>query len=240
MDFKTRSKRRSTVIPSLAVGITGSSLVESIDSELGVGSDIIAPPVVHRGQPGGYVVRPFRLGHAEPALLLVLACVTLGVGATLSGAVQDRPLSLPVEQSVTRALDEDAMRTPGRLIGAKTTGWGDVTVEFVVTDEGSVQASRAAAMNDALAIVRAIYKAPDLRPFNVTVLGVALQTSAKNDYAPVLYAALPADRVVGRDWTGVAQEDLAVLGAVRWFPAGMCQAWRHCEPVAPDAFEPVR
>jgi hypothetical protein len=39
---------------------------------------------------------------------------------------------------------------------------------------------------------------------------------------------MPADRLAGRDWTGMRAEDLEKVGVVRWLPSGMCQAWNEC------------
>jgi hypothetical protein len=68
---------------------------------------------------------------------------------------------------------------------------------------------------------------PAPRPANVTLLGV-WRHSAEAGIVRLLYASLPADRMVGLDWTRVEPDDLAALGAVRWLPSGVCEAWHNC------------
>ena len=111
---------------------------------------------------------------------------------------------------------------------ASTTFWGDVAVEFVVRDEGGADVNRAAAMADTLAIARAVYETSLVRPLNVTVLGLAAHPSPALDSVPVLYASLPADRLVGLDWTQARADDPSARAGVRWLPTGVCQAWHEC------------
>jgi hypothetical protein len=106
-------------------------------------------------------------------------------------------------------------------------GWGDLNIEFALRDEGAAQANRAAAMDDILAVTRAVYQASDPRPLNVTMIGV-WRASPSADQVPVVYASMPADRLVGRDWSSVRADDLEELGAVRWLPADVCEAWDDC------------
>lgn len=192
--------------------------------DLGRG-DISAEPLLH-GEPRR------RVGSLKAALvwILVLVLASLGVAAT-SGwwPGEETSVSLPVEESVKRALDLDAAHTAGRLLSTKSTAWGDVTVEFVLTDQGNVRANRAAAMADAVAIMRAVYMTPGARPLNVTLLGVALRSSAQGSYVPVLYAALPADQMVATDWARLPTDDLVSVPAVRWLPTGTCLAWGECD-----------
>jgi hypothetical protein len=107
------------------------------------------------------------------------------------------------------------------------TVWGDLNIEYVLRDRGTAQANRAAALDDVLAITRGVYQAPEGRPLNVTLLGV-WRTSPSPRAVPVVYASMPADRLAGRDWTGMRAEDLENVGVVRWLPSGICQAWNEC------------
>ena len=63
----------------------------------------------------------------------------------------------------------------------------------------------------------------------MAVLGFAWRPSATSSSVPLLYASLPADRLVGRDWACVRPRDLPALGVVRWLPTGACQFWHECE-----------
>ena len=171
-------------------------------------------------------------GLAGQGLRWILASAILAIlisEATLSAwPGRDSAKSLSLQQAVTHALDEDTTSSRGRLVSAKLTGGGDATVEVVLRDLGDVQANRAAALADTLAIARALYQAPEPRPVNLTVLGLAWRPSGGAGYMPILYASLPADRLVGRDWAQIRPDDLPSLAGVRWLPTGVCQAWHEC------------
>jgi len=92
----------------------------------------------------------------------------------------------------------------------------------LIGDRRGAEVSRAAALADALAIVRGVYQAPAPRPLKVTLLGV-WRPSPTARATLLLYASLPADRLVGLDWTRVQSDNLATLGVVRWLPSGVCQ-----------------
>jgi hypothetical protein len=183
----------------------------------------------------------WRPGHALLAtglpgtgLFFILALAILAVGSTLAaraGAGVANDLSF--QQAVIRALDARTSDGSARLVRASTTFWGDVAVEFVLRDEGGADVSRAAAMADSVAIARAVYETPQVRPLNVTVLGLAANPSPAVGSVPVLYASWPADRLVGLDWRRVWGEDASALAGVRWLPAGVCQAWHECAPERP-------
>jgi len=48
-------------------------------------------------------------------------------------------------------------------VRTETTGWGDLNIEFALRDGAAAQTNRAAALEDVLAIVRAVYAAADPR-----------------------------------------------------------------------------
>jgi hypothetical protein len=54
------------------------------------------------------------------------------------------------------------------------------------------------------------------------------RASPSAEAIPVLYASMPADRLVGVDWDSIRRDDLHDLGVVRWLPTGVCQAWHDC------------
>ena len=126
------------------------------------------------------------------------------------------------------SLSQDATHTSERLVRTSMTAWDDLQIEFVLREPGDARANRAAALEDKLAIARGVYQSPAQRPTNVTLLGV-WRASPTGSSVPLLYASLPADRLVGLDWTRVQPDDLAALGVVRWLPSGVCQAWRDCD-----------
>jgi len=155
------------------------------------------------------------------------AVALLSVAVTFAwSAGKDTDVSLPVEQNIAHALDNDAVHSPGRFVSATNSIGGDITVQFVLTDQGTAGANRAAAMTDALAIAHAIYQSHDPRVLNLTVLGVG---SASSSYVPVLYASMPADQLVGRKWDRVGPEELSTMVGVRWLPTGTCHAWHECK-----------
>jgi hypothetical protein len=167
-------------------------------------------------------------GHARKSLVWILALTILTGGALLAAwPGSDTSPSVDLEQTVTRSLGQDALNTPARLVRTTMTAWGDFSIEFVIREQGDAQANRAAALADALAITRAVYQAPPPRPLNVTLLGV-WRPSPTATSVPLLYASVPADRLVGLGLTRVQPTDLAALGMVRWLPTGLCQAWQDC------------
>jgi hypothetical protein len=177
----------------------------------------------------------------QPTLRVRLACNTLAwvvAFAILTVAVllADWPGSATapgsaLRQVVNETLGRDAADTPERVVHTSMTAGGDFMVEFVLREQGDARGNRVAALSDALAIVRGVYEAPAPRPLNVTLLGV-WRPSPTAGTLPLLYASLPADRMVGLDWTQVQADDLASFGVVRWMPAGVCHAWHSCvEPL---------
>jgi hypothetical protein len=170
-------------------------------------------------------------GHGPFWNLAAAAIAIILMGAmTLSGWPRsDTVNSLLLQQAVAHALDETTPNSPGRLVSARLTGVGDATVEFVDRDLGDAQTNRTSALKDALAIARTLYQDPQPRLVNLTLLGLAWRPSATASYMPVLYASLPADRLVGHDWAQLKPDDLPRLAGVRWLPAGVCQAWHECE-----------
>lgn len=159
-------------------------------------------------------------------LLAAAAVIVLAAGLS-GGAGPDSAANSYQQQAVARVLT-DSSGTSGRLVRARITPWNELSIEFTVRDDGDIPANRAAALADALAVARAIYNSPEPRPLNVTVLGLAPSTSSVASSVPVLYASLPADQLVGLDWTAVEPGDLSALGGVRWLPNGVCQAWHDC------------
>jgi hypothetical protein len=134
-----------------------------------------------------------------------------------------------LQQSLAQSLGHDAFDSPERLVRTTTTVSGDLMIEFVLVARDNAPASRVAALADVLALVGGVYRdqATTPRPLNVTLLGVWRPSSTAST-VPVLYASLPADRLVGLDWTRVQPGDLATLGVVRWLPSGVCRAWHDC------------
>jgi len=180
-------------------------------------------PVLQAIVPSGLAGQGLRWIVASAILAILIGEATLSAWPG-----RDSANSLPLQQAVTRALDEDAASSRGRLVSARLTSGGDAIVEVVLRDLGDVQANRAAALADTLAIARALYQAPEPRPVNLTILGLAWRPSEVASYMPVLYASLPADRLVGRDWAQIRPDDLPSLVGVRWLPTGVCQAWHEC------------
>jgi hypothetical protein len=169
----------------------------------------------------------------EGKYLLLAGAAALVLAAGLSGWPGPDSAANPyLQQAVARVLT-DSSGTSGRLVRARVTPWNELSIEFTVRDDGDGPANRAAAMADALAVARAVFESPEPRPLNVTVLGLAPSTSAVADPVPVLYASMPADRLVGLDWTAVGPGDLSALGGMRWLPNGVCQAWHDCAATRP-------
>lgn len=133
-----------------------------------------------------------------------------------------------LQQTVVYALDTNTPGFQGRLVRAVMTSKSDATVEFVLRDTGDTQTSRAAALSDTLAIARALYQVPQPGLIDVTLLGLAARPSPDTSYLPILYASLPADELVGRDWAALGPDELPRLVALRWLPTGLCQGWNEC------------
>jgi hypothetical protein len=132
-----------------------------------------------------------------------------------------------LQQAVVSSLSQDTPTAPARNVRTTLTAWGDLNVEYALRDRGSPEGNRAAALDDMLAITRAVYQTPEPRPLNVTLIGVWRGPGSTGD-VPVLYASMPADRLAGRNWPGLRADDLEQLGMVRWLPSGLCEAWREC------------
>jgi hypothetical protein len=162
-------------------------------------------------------------------LVLVTGAITL-VGSPPPDSASSRALHV----AVGRALDDNSPMSRGRLVRATLTDNADATVEFVVSDgSGDLVANRQGALADIVAIARAAYALPEARLVDVTVIGLASAPSALTPYTPVLYASVPAERFMGRDWTRVASTDVPALVGVRWLPSGQCRAWHDCGATSP-------
>jgi hypothetical protein len=135
-----------------------------------------------------------------------------------------------IERATVAALGRAGSDSAERLVDARVGIMRDVTVVFVLRDEGSANANRSAARSDALAIFRAVYQSPEIDPVvTVTLQGVHSPsgTNAARP-APVLYAFLPFDKVAGIAWGEATPDDLEAIATLRWLPDGMCQAWQLC------------
>ncbi len=179
------------------------------------------------------IVRP-RPPLASPARSSNRRAWMLSVAILIAGAAlvgwpgPAHDVSPELQQRVTRSLSQDEPASSGRLLRTSMTAQGDVEIEFVLLEHGDAGVNRTAALADVVSIVRAVYEAPGPRPITVTLLGVA-RLAPTADPVPVLYASLPADRLVGQDWTQLQPGDLDGFGVVRWLPAGQCKAWGECE-----------
>jgi len=163
--------------------------------------------------------------------ILVMAVLMLFLGAMtlIRSPHPDSATSQAFYLAVARALDENTPMSRGRLVSATLTDDADATVEFVLRDGGGDgRENRPVALADILAIARAAYMVPEPRLVDVTVIGLAWRPSRLTTYTPVLYASLPADRLVELDWPRVGSSDVTALAGVRWFPRGLCRAWREC------------
>ena len=158
--------------------------------------------------------------------ILMLAILTVGVMLAGWPGAATAPSSA-LQRAVGESLSESGFDTSERLVRTSMTATGDFMIEFAVREQSEARVGRAEALADGLAIVRAVYQAPAPRPLNVTLLGV-WQASPRASTVPLLYASLPADRLVGLDWSQVQPDDLATLGVVRWLPTAVCQAWHDC------------
>lgn len=186
--------------------------------------------IVGHAKPSAPARAPSELaGNALPTILAVATVIILIGAVTLVGSPHpDSTTSRSFQQAVAHALDENAPIARGRLVSATLIDGADATVEFVLRDDGDAPTNRAAALADTLAIARAVYQIPEPHLVDVTVVGLAWRPSAVAFYTPVLYASLPADRLVGRDWSQLRPDDLPSLAGVRWLPTGVCQAWHEC------------
>jgi hypothetical protein len=171
-------------------------------------------------------------GRTGNVLLWALALAIMASGAIIAGWPSPATApSLAVQQAVVASLTEARPNAPDRLVHASVTARGDLRIEFILREPGGAEANRAAALADALAVARAVYQTPATpRPLNLTLLGVSAAGVGPSPLS-VLYASLPADRLVGLDWTRVQAEDLATLAVVRWLPAGLCHAWHDCRAI---------
>jgi hypothetical protein len=144
------------------------------------------------------------------ALLLTLSTGLLARSPDVDSADGQR-----LQQTIAGALGEDARVT--------LTGWGDLWVEFALREASNARTNTDQALADTLTIARAVYTGSEPRPATITVVGLA-------SGVPVLYASLPADRLIGLDWSRLQPQDLPRVAGVRWLSGGMCQAWHECPP----------
>jgi hypothetical protein len=157
----------------------------------------------------------------------ILGLVIVVAGAALVWSFGSASAPSPAfERAALSSLSAAAPSVSNRLVKVSTTGWGDFTVQFVLREDGRPADNRAAALADVEAIARAVYQTPE-PPLNMTILGV-WSPAPNAATVPLVYASLPADRLVGLDWRAVQPEDLERLGAVRWLSSGLCQAWHEC------------
>jgi len=161
-------------------------------------------------------------------LFAILVPATLTMALMLFGwPNHSSPSSPGLQDAIAESLVRDTPGTPDRLVRAQMTDWGDLNVEFVLRDRPEAQSARAAALDDILVVTHAVYQTPERRPLNLTLIG-EWRDSASATARPVVYASMPADQFVGRDWTALRTVDVERLGVVRWLPAGLCQAWNDC------------
>lgn len=206
--------------------------------QAGLKSDENAPVLPFESRSRHYELRglPLPVQALARRVLVRNGFVAISAFAILTGVAMlswwpdsaaDAP-SAALQQAVTDSLNQNGATTPARVVRMRMTGWGDLTIEFVLRDLGGAQQNRAAALADVLAIARAVYQTAPPRPVNLTELGVWRSAVTGTSRVPVIYASLPADRLSGLDWTRVQPSVLFSIGVVRWLPAGICQAWHDC------------
>ena len=173
---------------------------------------------------------PDDFSSAARALVAFVGIGILIMAALLSGWPSPSSAPTPViERAVAASLNDGALDAPTRLLRTEMTAWGDLNIEFALRDRSAAPGYRVAALADVLAVVQAVYEAPEPRPINVTLIGV-WRDGSSSEYVPALYASMPADKLVGRDWAGLRADDLATVGVVRWLSTGVCPAWGECGP----------
>lgn len=119
----------------------------------------------------------------------------------------------PIRRAITAVLDPSAKRPTMRLPRVSIDATGDLTVVFALRDEGSFEGIRTAALTDALAILRAVYRSPSAAYVRTaTVIGTFSITGPRGPREmPVLRAVLSAERASHLDWANVRPEQLPTL-----------------------------
>jgi hypothetical protein len=128
-----------------------------------------------------------------------------------------------IRQSVEAAIDPDTRRGVVRLPRVTIDTTGDVTVVVALRDEGEQEAIHAAALEDTLRVLSAIYHSSDLeRITTATVVGTytVIGAAGRARELPVLRAVLSAERAAKLDWSTVDPPRLPDLVDVWWMHAG--------------------
>ena len=158
--------------------------------------------------------------HLRIGVFAVLVGLLVAAGAASVGRLDAQGAGTPVpyeteEEARIRAaieavLDPDTRRGAIRLPSVHLDGSGDLTVVVALRDEGSVQGIRVAALEDVLAILRAVYDPPVVnRVRTTTVVGTFSITGTRGPRElPMLRVVLSAERASSIDWATVEPEDL--------------------------------
>jgi len=159
-----------------------------------------------------------------------LTALAIGLAACLVAA---RPAAIEaaetiveaprIRQAIEAAIELDTKRGAVRLPRVSIDETGDVTVVVALRDELEDRgATYAAALDDTLAVLRAVYHSPDAGDIrSATVLGTFAVTGAtgRTREQPVLRAVLSAGPATNLDWASVEPEALPTLADVWWVHA---------------------
>ena len=151
------------------------------------------------------------------------AMLLVGVAVPSSALAQADPVSA-VYVAVAAALPEDIGAAAPRVTIDLT---GDATIEFAIrnADDDPV-ATRDGAIDDSLAVLRAVYGSPAESVRTVTVLGTFPFQGTKSPGVrptPVLRAVLSADHARNIDWQTVSPANLPAVVDVWWLQAAFAQ-----------------
>jgi hypothetical protein len=149
-------------------------------------------------------------------LLAGLLAAPAAAGPALQ-EIQDAPR---IREAIEASVDPDTRRNVPRLPRVTIDTTGDVTVVLALRDQADdPQATYAAALDDTLVVLSAVYHSPDAeRVTTTTLVGTfaVIGASGRQRELPVLRAALSAQRAAELDWSSIAPEQLPSVVDVWW------------------------
>jgi hypothetical protein len=129
-----------------------------------------------------------------------------------------------IRQAVEAAIDPDTRRGVTRLPRVTLDATGDATVVLALRNEDDdPEATYAAALDDTLRVLRAVYHSADAdRISSVTVVGTfnVISATGRARELPVLRAVISAEHAAQLDWAALGPDEVPQLADVWWVHAG--------------------
>jgi hypothetical protein len=129
-----------------------------------------------------------------------------------------------IRQAIEVAIDPDTRRGVARLPRVTIDATGDATAVLALRNEADdPEATYAAALDDTLRVLRAIYHSADVDRISIaTVVGTfnVIGATGRAREVPVLRAVLSAEHAAQLDWAALGPDEVPQLADVWWVHAG--------------------